>query len=96
MRDDEPRPVWMSLPITHGAYLVFITAVPNTKLCPWCVCLLPLLQDLVQSFCYGGKRKKVESLKKDLATTTSVAKAAVTRVFLYASRAAAHVSLTRR
>jgi hypothetical protein len=35
---------------------------------------------------YGGKRKKVESLKKDLAPTTCVAKAAVTRVFLYASR----------
>jgi hypothetical protein len=28
-RDYEPRPVWTSLPV------VFITAVPNTKLCAW-------------------------------------------------------------
>jgi hypothetical protein len=37
MRDDEPRPVWMSLPSTH--WDPFITV-------PMCVCLL--LQDLVQ------------------------------------------------
>jgi hypothetical protein len=30
MRDDEPRPVWTSLPVC-----VFITAVPNTKLFAW-------------------------------------------------------------
>jgi hypothetical protein len=35
MRDDEPRPVWMSLPISvveHHAVCVFITAGPMTKL----------------------------------------------------------------
>ena len=31
MRDDEPRPVWTSLPITHVC--VFITAGPIIKLC---------------------------------------------------------------
>ena len=30
-RDDEPRPVWTSLPITHVC--VFITAGPIIKLC---------------------------------------------------------------
>ena len=52
MRDDEPRTVLTSLPITHGSLrcvrvyycstyfkasysLLFITAVPNTKLCAW-------------------------------------------------------------
>jgi hypothetical protein len=47
-RDDEPRPVWTRLPITH---YVFITAGPSTKLfacvwgggygsvCPYCVCV---------------------------------------------------------
>jgi hypothetical protein len=39
MRDDEPRPVWMSLPITHS------------ESCK-CVCLL--LQDLLQSCARGG------------------------------------------
>ncbi len=34
MRDDEPRPVWMSLLIT-SLYLCFITAGPITKLCAW-------------------------------------------------------------
>ena len=36
MRDDEPRPVWMSLPITHcSTYYMPITAGPITKLCAW-------------------------------------------------------------
>jgi hypothetical protein len=38
MRDDEPRPVWMSLPITHSESckcVCFITAGPITKLCAW-------------------------------------------------------------
>jgi hypothetical protein len=43
-RDDEPRPVWTSLPITH-CVCVFITAGPST-----CVCLL--LQDL-RAVCEG-------------------------------------------
>jgi hypothetical protein len=34
LRDDEPRPVWTSLPITHDV-CVFITAVPLI-----CVCLI--------------------------------------------------------
>jgi hypothetical protein len=33
-RDDEPRPVWTSLPITH-CMCVFITAVPVIKLFAW-------------------------------------------------------------
>jgi hypothetical protein len=39
-RDDEPRPVWTSLPITHSVLL--------------CVCLL--LQYLLQSCARGGRR----------------------------------------
>ncbi len=45
MRDDEPRPVRMSLPITH--YVSFISSTLCTKLFVWGVCLL--LQDLVQT-----------------------------------------------
>jgi hypothetical protein len=41
MRDDEPRPVWMSLLITHNATS------------PDCVCLL--LQDLVQILKYANQ-----------------------------------------
>ncbi len=41
MRDDEPRPVWMSLPITH-----------EKCVCVLCVCFITagplLLQDLLQ------------------------------------------------
>jgi hypothetical protein len=56
-RDDEPRPLWTSLPVTHRREVreeaselcvcVFIT----------CVCMLCLLlQDLVQSCARGGRR----------------------------------------
>jgi hypothetical protein len=50
MRDDEPRPVWMSLPITHWLLL------QDLRECVYCVCVL-LLQDLLQSCARGGRRR---------------------------------------
>jgi hypothetical protein len=52
MRDDEPRPVWMSLLITHKIVALTNLACSFTVCHWWWVCLL--LQDLVQRCLHGG------------------------------------------
>jgi hypothetical protein len=59
LRDDEPRPVWTRLPITHLVQSCLRVGgekwggdMGGRRAEAWCVCLL--LQDLVQSCLHGG------------------------------------------
>ena len=61
-RDNEPRPVWTSLPITH----VFITAVPITKL------FLCVGGETMEDMCYKRLRAKSGRLCQLLLFITAV------------------------